>query len=272
MNRTKKIPGRQHDAPAPESAGSSGQGERPALCGGGERAASPYAQRMKYARRVCAELQGMEKLSQVKFAAVLGVNPSTISHIEAGDIRIQPDLAKLIEEKTGVRQAWLLTGEEPRRTGEQDALEANEGRSYTVSVPSGQISFSFVKKVKPLLSSGSGQLVQEETGEDLYSFRSEWLSRKGVVSAMRLAQVSGDSMLPTLKDGDFVLFDTSRRYPLDGKIMVVGIDNLLYIKRVRVSPEGIFLVSDNKAVYDPWRIHLENTRFLGLVIWHCGEV
>ena len=89
---------------------------------------------------------------------------------------------------------------------------------------------------------------------------------------MRLAQVSGDSMLPTLNDGDFVLFDTSKREPRDGKIMVIGIDNHLYIKRVRVSPEGIFLVSDNKPVYEPWRINLENTRFLGLVIWHCGDV
>ncbi len=89
---------------------------------------------------------------------------------------------------------------------------------------------------------------------------------------MRLAQVSGDSMLPTLKDGDFVLFDTSKNYPFDGKIMVIGIENLLYIKRVRVSPEGIFLVSDNKAVYEPWRVSLENIRFLGLVIWHCGDV
>ncbi len=136
----------------------------------------------------------------------------------------------------------------------------------------GELAFSFVKKIKPLLSSGSGDFVYEEQSEDIYSFRSDWLSRKGVVSAMRLAQVSGDSMLPTLKDGDFVLFDTSKRDPLDGKIMVVGIDNYLYIKRVRISPDGIFLVSDNKAVYEPWRVNLENTRFLGLVIWHCGDV
>jgi phage repressor protein C with HTH and peptisase S24 domain len=89
---------------------------------------------------------------------------------------------------------------------------------------------------------------------------------------MRLAQVSGDSMLPTLKDGDYVLFDTSRNRPFDGKIMVIGIDDLLYIKRVRVSPDGIFLVSDNKAVYEPWRVSPENIRFLGLVLWHCGDV
>jgi phage repressor protein C with HTH and peptisase S24 domain len=233
---------------------------------------SPYAQRLKYVRTLVANERGLEKLSQAKFAKILQVHPSAIGHIEAGTTRLQPELAKAIEEKTGVRQAWLLTGEGPPRTVAKPPLETREGNSYTVSVGSGEFSFSFVQKVKPLLSSGTGKLVDEEESEDIYSFRREWLDRKGSIPAMRLAQVSGDSMLPTLKDGDFVLFDTSKNYPFDGKIMVIGIENLLYIKRVRVSPEGIFLVSDNKAVYEPWRVSLENIRFLGLVIWHCGDV
>ncbi len=235
----------------------------------------PFAERLKIVRSHFAMQMGFDKLSQVKFGNLVGVNPSTISHIEAGTTKIGIDLAKLLEEKTGFRQAWLLTGERPQRLAETDVPagappERNE--EYPVFGGPGRFRFTYVKKVKPLLSSGDGQLVPEEEAEDIYSFRSDWLSRKGVVSAMRLAQVSGDSMLPTLKDEDFVLFDTSKRTPLDGKIMVVGIDDLLYIKRVRVSPDGIFLVSDNKEVYEPWRVDPENARFLGLVIWHCGEV
>jgi phage repressor protein C with HTH and peptisase S24 domain len=233
---------------------------------------SSYAQRLKCVREIVANESGLGKLSQAKFAKMLQVHPSQIGHIEAGTTRIQPELAKVIEEKTGVRQAWLLTGEGPQRVVAEPPLETKESNSFTVSVGSGQFSFSFVKKVKPLLSSGTGELVEEEESEDIYSFRREWLYRKGVIPNMRLAQVSGDSMFPTLEDGDFVLFDISKNCPLDGKIMVIGIENLLYIKRVRVSPEGIFLVSDNKAVYEPWRVSHENTRFLGLVIWHCGDV
>ncbi len=234
---------------------------------------SPCAQRLKYVRALVANERGMQKLSQAKFANMLRVHPSTISHIEAGTTRIQPELAKTIEEKTGFRQAWLLTGEGPQRTLSGHSLEGrNDSGSYTVPAESRQIDFSFVKKVKPLLSSGTGDLVDLEEGDDIYSFRREWLSRKGVVSAMRLAQISGDSMLPTLEDGDLVLFDTSQSDPLDGKIMVIGVENLLFIKRVRVSPDGIFMVSDNKAVYEPWRANLEITRFLGLVLWHCGDV
>ncbi|MGC9195326.1 MAG: S24 family peptidase [Syntrophobacteraceae bacterium] len=228
---------------------------------------SPYAQRMKRTREIAAELRGVTKLSQVMFAKILGVHPSVISHIEAGTTRIQPEVARIIERETGVRQAWLLTGDGPTRQDEFDWRGTPLGR-----LASGAPPFSFVPKVKSVLDKASGQLVDEEAGKQLYCFRSDWLLRKGPISKMRLAGISGDSMFPTLADGDLVLIDLSRKEPLDGKIMAVGIDDLLYIKRLRVSPEGFFLVSDNRAVYEPWRLSLESANFLGLVIWHCGEL
>jgi phage repressor protein C with HTH and peptisase S24 domain len=242
-----------------------------------EKKMSLHAQRMKHVRTVFANERGVDKLSQAKFAKMVGINPSTISHIEAGNTRIGIELAALIERQTGFRQAWLLTGDRPQRVSDAGGYagavpEKREDDNRGFPGP-GRFHFTYVKKVKPNLSAGSGELVDEEETEDIYSFRTDWLLRKGPPSGMRLAQVSGDSMLPTLKDGDFVLFDTSKKdYVLDGKIMVIGIDNLLYIKRLRRIPEGTFLVSDNSAVYEPWRIDLASTRFLGLVIWHCGEV
>lgn len=231
---------------------------------------SPYAQRMKYVRKKTWIQLGMDYLSQVDFAKLLNVHPSVISHIEAGHTRIQPRLAKTIEEKTGFSQAWMLTGE---------GRERNDAQSENVRPPPPReaiisgFSFSFVGKVKALLSAGSGDLVYEEGHEDIYSFRSDWLRRKGNIATMRLAQVSGDSMMPALRDGDFVLFDTSKIEPLDGKIMVVSIENHVFIKRIRFSADGgIFLASDNKDVYDRWRINPENSRFLGRVLWHCGDV
>lgn len=227
---------------------------------------SPYAQRMKLAREVGAEKRGLSKLSQVMFARMLGVHPSVISHIEAGTTRIQPETAKVIERQIGIRQAWLLTGDGPVRV--DDCVSADLESQRPAPLPG---DFSYVKTVKSVLS-GAGRLVDEEQVEDVHAFRTEWLLRKGRVGGMRLARISGDSMFPTLVDGDLVLLDTSRTEPLDGKIMAVAIDGLLYIKRLRVSPEGCFLVSDNRSVYEPWRINLDTARFLGLVIWHCGEL
>lgn len=228
---------------------------------------SPYAQRMKRVREIAAEPKGLTKLSQVMFARKLGVHPSVISHIEAGTTRIQPEMARIIEREIGIRQAWLLTGDGPVKVG--DAVSGDQEPQLP---PQRSSDFSYVKRVKSVLGSGTGQLVDDELSEDIYSFRTDWLLRKGRISHMRIARISGDSMFPTLVDGDLVLFDTSKTEPLDGKIMAVGIDDLLYIKRLRVSPEGFFLVSDNRAVYEPWRISLDAARFLGLVVWHCGEL
>lgn len=228
---------------------------------------SSYAQRMKRTREIAAEARGLTKLSQVMFAKILGVHPSVISHIEAGTTRIQPEVARIIERETGVRQAWLLTGDGP--TGQEgfDSRGAQLGPFTSGTAP-----FSFVPKVKSVLDKATGQLIAEEAGQELYSFRTDWLQRKGCIPRMRLAGISGDSMFPTLVDGDLVLIDMSRNEPLDGKIMAVGIEDILYIKRLRVSPEGLFLVSDNRAVYEPWRLSLETANFLGLVVWHCGEL
>ncbi len=226
---------------------------------------SAYALRMKRARQIAAEDKGLTKLSQAMFAKMVGVHPSVISHIEAGTTRIQPEMARMVEKELGVRQAWLLTGE-----GQARAEGAVPGESRRLAP--GNSDFCNVKKVKSVLEVGTGQLVEDELSEALYSFRSDWLLRKGPVCDMRLARISGDSMFPTLGDGDLVLFDTSKTEPLDGKIMAVGIDGLLYIKRLRVSPDGFFLVSDNRAVYEPWRMNFEAAKFLGLVIWHCGEL
>jgi len=232
---------------------------------------SQHAQRLKHVRAELARERNLERFSQVTFAKMLGVHPSTISHIEAGTTRIQLDLAQVIEERTGFRQAWLLIGEEPARLAGWAGSQA-PGSGLNMA-GAGRFEFTYVKKVKPRLSAGTGELTHDETAEDFYSFRRDWLIRKGNVPDMRLAEVSGDSMVPTLQDGDFVLFDISQQTPRDGKIMVVGIDDLVYIKRVRVSPvDGTFLVSDNKAVYEPWRVSLESARFLGLVVWHCGDV
>lgn len=229
---------------------------------------SPYAQRMKRVREMAAEARGVARLSQARFAKMVGVHPSVISHIEAGTTRIQPEMAGIIDQEMGIRQAWLLTGEGPMSREKGGAFSQNAPSRLPVEPPE----LTRVKTVKPVLDSATGRLIEEEQGEDNVIFRTEWLARKGCAPCMRIARISGDSMSPTLADGDFVLFDTSREEPLDGKIMAVGIDGLLYIKRLRLSPEGFFLVSDNGAVCGPWRINPDSARFLGLVVWRCGAL
>lgn len=223
--------------------------------------------------RVLREKLGM---TQKVFAAELGIKEHQVKDAESGKTNGLPSEGeRQLVVKFSVSLNWLIAGRGDMYDFLQEVPPATHQDSYSVSCAENRyFDFAFVKKVKPRLSAGTGEFVYEEECNELYSFRTDWLTRKGSISAMKLAEVSGDSMLPTLQHGDWVLFDTSRTDPLDGRIMVVSVDGLLFVKRVRISPEGIFLVSDNRAVYEPWALRPigDNIRFIGLVIWHCGEI
>jgi phage repressor protein C with HTH and peptisase S24 domain len=170
--------------------------------------------------------------------------------------------------KRGIPLPKLMDAANELNVSMKYLLEDTSERSYYNS----GFLFTLVPKVKLHLSAGDGRVVVDESWEDLYSFRTDWLKRKGQPSAMYLADISGNSMWPTLNDGDFVLFDTSKTEPRDGKIMVLGVEDHVFIKRLKLTPEGLYLVSDNASEYPPWRIDPEMTRIVGLVVWHCGEL
>ncbi len=72
---------------------------------------------------------------------------------------------------------------------------------------------------------------------------------------IKLIQVSGDSMFPTLNDGDFVIIDETKAYGVDG-IYAINLHNQILIKRLKFKLDGtIQIISDNKdyemEVYNP---------------------
>ena len=60
-----------------------------------------------------------------------------------------------------------------------------------------------------------------------------------------MIRVAGDSMAPTLCDGDEILVDRDCREIGRGNIHVVRLDGVLLVKRLRKAVGGIELVSDN---------------------------
>lgn len=62
---------------------------------------------------------------------------------------------------------------------------------------------------------------------------------------LKIIEVEGDSMEPTIKDGSFVLIDTSKSDPIDG-IYAILIDSEILIKRLQFNLNGsIKIISDN---------------------------
>ena len=62
-----------------------------------------------------------------------------------------------------------------------------------------------------------------------------------------LVEVSGDSMFPTLSDGDLVIINPVQKQMrmVDGKVCVFSYHDQTYIKRLKISKNEVRLVSDN---------------------------
>src|SRR5699024_1756687 len=90
------------------------------------------------------------------------------------------------------------------------------------------------------------------------------------LSKYRVLPVSGDSMSPTINDGDLVFVDTSvTSYQSNGVYVIIWHDRLL-IKRLRASLSSgkIEIASDNEAAYPTESVSLEELNRLHI----CGLV
>ena len=124
-------------------------------------------------------------------------------------------------------------------------------------------------------SAGPGALPDSERVEARFGFDAAWLRRltasPDLVSAIR---VEGDSMIPTLADGDDILVDRGDAGDrLRDGIYVLRIDDALNVKRLAVNPaqskdaRSVEVRSDNPA-YPSWPdVPAARVDVIGRVIW-----
>ncbi len=121
-------------------------------------------------------------------------------------------------------------------------------------------------------SAGPGALPAEERPIGAFRFSSRWLRGQGLDPASLSAiAVAGDSMEPTLRDGDEILVDR-RVLPLRDGIHILLVDDTLLVKRVGTGRPGrLLLISDNPA-YSPIELSADEVRVLGRVVWKSGRI
>ncbi len=140
--------------------------------------------------------------------------------------------------------------------------------------------FVLVNLAEPRPSAGGGswefEYLNEKNQEGRkFAFRKDWISKVATSPKnLILFYVSGDSMYPTLKEGDIILVDKGKNKPEDiqaNKIYVVRMGNEVFVKRlIKIPPNIIKVISDNKQIYPEFEIkdpEAENFQILGKVIW-----
>lgn len=125
-------------------------------------------------------------------------------------------------------------------------------------------------------SCGNGALIGDVTVKGGLVFKRDWLDRIGG-SGDNLATIyaQGDSMSPTIEDGQVLLIDKTATQPQSTKIYIICIDEQLYIKRLINMYDKWVMRSDNpdKSSYPDIEIsstNMVNVDVQGRVVWQAG--
>ena len=111
------------------------------------------------------------------------------------------------------------------------------------------------------------------------AFKREWLKAKGAKPEQLIViYAEGESMWPTINDGDVLLVDRSWVDPVDGQVFVLAGSDGAIVKRLVQGPLGQWVLrsdNDDKEEY-PDRYHLRSNgnehRIIGKVIWRGGDL
>ncbi|NIJ39271.1 transcriptional regulator with XRE-family HTH domain [Sphingopyxis panaciterrae] len=196
-------------------------------------------------------------IDYAQLSARIGRNPAYIQqYIKRGSPRrlAEQDRAR-IAVYLGVSEAML--GGALQRA----AIPARARGSAMVLVP----------KLAIGASAGAGASIDGEPVESEVAFDSKWLRGLGAdPRALTIIRVEGDSMAPTLDDGDDILVDGGDAAGrLRDGIYVLRMDDVLMVKRIARAPgQGrISVISDNPH-YRSWDdLPMAAVQLVGRVVW-----
>jgi hypothetical protein len=206
-----------------------------------------------------ANLEELIRSNGHDFAAIskmLGKNPAYIQqYIRRGSPR------KLDEEDR--RRLAEFYGVEERLLGAPAMRESRR------SGPTTKDGLLRIKQLQIGASAGPGSLADDEYAESM-GFGPKWLRRLGIDPAdLSLIAVDGDSMDPTLGDGDDIMVDHSAASrPLRDGIYVLRMDDVLLVKRIAMGPSGKLSIRSDNPQYPDWEdVSTESVNIIGRVVW-----
>ena len=184
--------------------------------------------------RIRAERERL-RLNQTAFADLAGVSKNTQINYEKGNRSPDTDYLTALD-GAGVDTFYVLTGRRIDTRVPESLAEPSAGNG-SLSVPLYDVEGA----------AGAGRSLEHETVIGHFPMTAELIAQLGLIDA-RLAgiRVRGDSMEPTLFDGDWTFINLNDTNWSLGGVFLVWVSGELRIKRVqRLSGGAMYLISDN---------------------------
>lgn len=198
--------------------------------------------------------------TQNEAASIAGRSHDAIGNWITGRTVPAFDALARMAHKKGVSLEWLASG---------------KGAMTGDASPVGD--FVYIPRYDVRAGAGSGQPVLSEEVGGFLAFRQDWVRQRLRRNPATLAVIEafGDSMTPTISDGDIMLVDMSENRVRGSAIYVMLAGNDAVVKRVELKLDGSLLVKSDNPSYEPItfpRDEADDLRIIGKVVWTGGLV
>lgn len=200
---------------------------------------------------------------------------------ERAEARARAHIGQIEENKSLVDESLKNAG--VSLAGHWRAMLASLTRKYSISAEhlkdvSAMLSdcqalhdeFAYIPLYDAEVSAGHGSTMEDATVLSHLAFRKDSLRNAGLnPSNLSAVQVSGDSMLGVVSDGDTVLVDHSRRDINREGLYVLRLDDHLYVKHLQKTLDGVNIISANK-VYSTLSVprdRIDDLEVIGRAVW-----
>lgn len=190
-----------------------------------------------------------KNLKQADIARATGKSTAAVTKWLRGENVPKAENLKAIAKLLEVSDEWLLTGKNLTVLENQDLQTLSEW-DETTPIEEDEIEIPFFQNFSFDCGSGSvGEALKAQS--QALRISKATLRDLGIEKENAVATgASGDSMKPTIKDGDTIYLDLGRKTIKDGKIFAICHGGLFVAKRLYNLPMGgVRIVSDNTVEY-----------------------
>jgi phage repressor protein C with HTH and peptisase S24 domain len=208
-------------------------------------------------------------MTQVVLAKSVGVSQQAVMELESGRARGTKHTAKFAR-ALGQDPMWIELGEGRMREPGRAARAAQKAID-TPRVPIPPDDYERVP-VFDIRAPAKGGAIAHDAQPIAYAmFALDWLRvlTRSHVSKLAVIQIAGDSMEPTLTNGDRVLIDTVQTNLRREGVYVIGVEDTLMVKRVTMHPRSkrVSLRSDNPRYETYGDLDPDRLNVAGRVLW-----
>lgn len=217
-------------------------------------------------REILASLIAEHRTNYGALSRLLGRNAAYIQQfIKRGTPRkLDEQDRRVLAEFFGIDE--MLLGGPDRESASPPPLE----KARKKPLPTGTAQ---VPKLALEASAGAGAIAGEEWASEGIGFDRQWLKRLGLrPENLSIIDVKGESMAPTLNNGDTIMVDRNDGADrLRDGIYVLRLDTMLMVKRVSLSPRSgrvALAISSDNPTYPSWEdVDRRLVDIVGRVVW-----